>query len=120
MRTLPIALLSGLILCNCSSPPAKARSEAQQAWKKHESVLEAVATGRQYGPEEFYDACIFFERVAGIQVPGDASTYVDWHPTPDTASALPEIQQWYKAHKNRLYWDAEKEEVILLPQSPET
>jgi hypothetical protein len=60
-------------------------------------------------------ASVFFQDVAGIAVPGDASTLIDWYPTERTRDAIGPINDWYSKNGERLYWDKESQRVKLLP-----
>jgi hypothetical protein len=108
-----IALIAGCLTQD------KPQEKAQAIWKTHEQVLLAVSRDEPIDLNEFEEACDFFSRVAGIQVPGNGSSALGWYPTAKTANALGPIQRWYNENKTRLYWDAERQEVVTLPRTPE-
>jgi hypothetical protein len=112
----PLALVvTLLVLLSCLHPPPPERRKAQEIWQKHESVIEAAALGRPFDLNDFYEACGFVEALTGISVPGDASTEIMWAPTKETVKALEPLRVWYKKNKDLLYWDAEKQVVVLKP-----
>lgn len=102
-----------LLLCSCRIPEDDARLKAQATWRYHEAVVTSAAKGENVDLDEFETASEFFQRVAGIPIPGDGS-YIGWHPTTETVKIVEPLRRWYEVYGDDLYWDGEK--VVLLPQ----
>jgi len=64
---------------------------------------------------DFHAACIFFQQIAGISIPGDSSTFVDWYQTSETIKAVEPLRRWYGENKDQLDWDAKRQAVVLKP-----
>lgn len=100
---------------SCADRSTSARAKAKEIWRQHKAVVEAAARREKVDLDAFHAACIFFENLTGIAVPGDASTLVDWYPTEQTRTAIEPLNKWYSENGDRLYWDEESQTVKLLP-----
>jgi hypothetical protein len=97
-----------------TSPQRKGRA----IWKEHERVVIDAANGRRIDLNEFSEATLFFERLTGINVPSEHSTFVDAIPNKNTGSALEPLRCWYEENRDRLYWDDQRREVMLTGRNP--
>jgi hypothetical protein len=88
---------------------------AREIWKQHFNVVDAAARKDAVDPERFWEAALFFEKLTGITTPGEHSTLIPYIPTEETGKALTSLSHWYAENQYRLYWDAERKEVALLP-----
>lgn len=86
---------------------------AREIWQDHEQVVNDAAQGKSVNLTDFSDAALFFGKLTGIDVPGDHSTYIDWMPNKDTATAVEPLRRWYAENKDRLYWDDQMKRVRL-------
>ena len=77
-----------IITMSCADPSASAHARAQEVWGQHKAVVEAAARREDVDLDKFRAACVFFEELTGIAVPGDASTLIDWYPTDKTVTAI--------------------------------
>lgn len=97
----------------CTGPQRK----AQEIWSAHERVIVDVAMKRRVNLGDFQDARYFFEKLTGVDVPGNYSTYLGTSmPNKDTATALEPLRHWYAENQDRLYWDEEQGAVRLAPE----
>ncbi|HKI00775.1 MAG TPA: hypothetical protein VKK31_02230 [Thermoanaerobaculia bacterium] len=92
---------------------------AHEIWRRHEQVVSDAAAGKHIDLNDFSDAALFFVKLTGINVPGEHSTYIDWMPNQDTATALEPLRRWYAQNKDRLYWDEMRKEVKLKARGRE-
>lgn len=94
------------------------RRDAQRIWRENEEVILEAGMGKRGSVSEFQDACYFFYKLTGINVPANYSSYLGARfPNKDTATALEPLHHWYAENKDRLYWDEERNEVRLAPAS---
>jgi hypothetical protein len=96
-----VVCLLGCGLHIASSTAANRR--ALELWQKHETVVELAIKGQQRN-EEFLEACLFFERVAGISIHVNIFT-LGAVPEAEAANDLKLIRDWYRQNHARLYWD---------------
>ena len=114
---LKLLILSQVSTFACSTPTTNPMEQAQSVWLEHEQVIAAVAgDGSEFSFADFEEACEFFLRLTGIEVPAEGSYVSIWTPTLESPTVLPELREWYAANKERLYWDSERETVILRPR----
>jgi hypothetical protein len=108
-------LALSLIFClGCSNKPSdSAHGLAQEVWSRHEAVIVKISRREKVDLKSFEEACLFFENLTGITVPGDHSPVIDWFPTKDTPKALQPLRQWYADHQDQLVWDPASKKVIL-------
>lgn len=92
--------------------PAQKR-KALDLWNKRISTLKSAASGESKDSSAFLESCRFFEELTGILVPADHAPLLDWYPTSETSSVIPDLEDWYRKHQNDLYWDEEWKEVRL-------
>lgn len=94
--------------------PADA-AKAEVLWQQHEDAVVRALHGVSRG-EEFGEACLFFQKLTGIQIHGDGS-FVGWLPTPGAEQDLQHLRLWHRKNRGRIYWDAESHSVKILPPS---
>src|SRR5688572_217282 len=80
---------------SCADRSTSERAKAQEIWRQHKAVVEAAARREKVDLDAFHAACIFFENLTGIAVPGEASTLIDWYPTAQTRAAIGPLNDWY-------------------------
>jgi hypothetical protein len=112
--SLRLALSIGLLLAACSSV---IDARVDSLWKHHEQAVQRAIEANQKG-DEFGDARLFFEVVAGITVRANIFT-LGHAPVPETRADLELVRAWYKTNRRRLYWD-EKSRTVKLRGSVES
>jgi glucan phosphoethanolaminetransferase (alkaline phosphatase superfamily) len=90
---------------------------ARAIWFEHEQVLSFAAMGKPVNLSDFRAAALFFNKLTGINVPVDHSAFIDAMPNQETAAALEPLRRWYAENKDRLYWDEERQEIMLAPEN---
>lgn len=91
----------------------KGHERAVAEWEKHYSVLRWAVIGIS-SEGEMMDACRFFYDTAGVSVRG-VGTPFGLMPNEETKEDLKRLRAWYKANKDRLYWDDQAGSVIVRP-----
>lgn len=109
-----LLLLTLLAASDCRDSQDPSFKRAQRVWQAQEDVIDRAARGEKIDLVQFEKACLFFEDVAGISVPGEHSPVIDWYATEETKNALPVIRQWYRKNGDRLYWDYATQSVKVL------
>lgn len=109
-----LSLAAYLLGCGTSTAASSAASRrALEVWKRHETALEHAIKGKQRN-DEFGEACLFFEQVAGISVHVNIFT-LGYATEPETKTDLKLIRAWYRENHERLYWDEATGTVKVRP-----
>jgi len=90
-------------------------SRIRSEWAKNIYIIEKDLAGKRPIGEEFIDACIFFQRLTGIEISGTMS-FDGWMPNRDSARGLSEVKIWYKKNKKLLCWNEEIRSVVRCDQ----
>jgi hypothetical protein len=102
-----------LALAGCSEAErenGKLDERAVEIWKEHENVWAEVVEGESWDAQELLRAVEFFERITGLKLEINLSSYVG--PIPLAGSEdLRRIRAWYRRNKERLYFDPDSEIV---------
>jgi hypothetical protein len=117
-QILPILMMGISLLVCCGFLGARNDSldpKAVAVWHKHERVFQRALNGYQKN-DEFDQACLFFEQTTGLTMHVNNFT-LGTLPTPETKQDLVRIRAWYKANKNRLYWDESTRTVKVRPET---
>lgn len=111
-----LSLAACLLGCGISTASSSAANRrALEVWKKHEAVVELAIKGEQRN-NEFGEACLFFEQVAGISIHVNIFT-LGYVPEAEAANDLKLIRTWYRENHERLYWDEATGTVKVRPSA---
>jgi hypothetical protein len=90
----------------------KSHQRALLEWGRNEKVVEAGIRGDHSDEDEYLGAVIFWGKLTGISIRGNASTF-GLLPNKDTARDFAEVQEWCKRNCKDLYWDESSKSVRL-------
>jgi hypothetical protein len=115
-----VSLIVIFVSCQPSSDEEMDLSHAKATveWRRHERILEESLKGPS-DPDELLKSVIFFQRLTGLSVRGDTTTF-GLSPNQYTATDLEALRRWYAANEYNLYWDEEEKSVKLRGDSRRT
>lgn len=104
-----------VILCGFSCFSARGKSEKElieDFWNRKECIVERGISGFFSDSDEYLSACIYFHSITGIQIRGSGGTF-GWDPNRYSQEDFEKVQEWYRKNKDKLCWNASREEVVL-------
>lgn len=95
-----------VVTCGVDVSHERALSE----WRRNEEIVDVAIREGRSDADQYLQSVIFFGRVTGLSISGNASTF-GLLPDKNTARDFLKVKEWCKRNCQNLYWDEKSQSV---------